>query len=131
MQQNDSYNNSLHKHAIPKIYEHAKTLRHTETEAEKLLWQELRNKKLKRLKFRRQHPIDKWIADFYCHEMKLVIELDREVHNDFETKEKDEGRTYELEQLGITIIRFTNDEVISNIKNVLREINEIANNLKN
>jgi very-short-patch-repair endonuclease len=63
--------------------------------------------------------------------MKLVIELDREVHNDFETKEKDEGRTYELEQLGITIIRFTNDEVISNIKNVLREINEIANNLKN
>jgi len=127
MQQNESYNNSLHKHATPKIYENARTLRQTETEAEKLLWQQLRNKKLNGLKFRRQHPMDKWIADFYCHEKKLVIELDGKVHNDFEIKERDEGRTYELEQLGITVIRFTNDEVINNIRKVLETINEVAN----
>lgn len=124
--QNNSYNNSLHKHEMPKTYEHAKALRQTGTEVEKLLWQELRNKKLNGFKFRRQHPIDKWIADFYCHEKKLVIELDGEVHNSFETKEKDEGRTYELEQLGITVIRFTNDEVINNIKKVLETIVTIA-----
>jgi very-short-patch-repair endonuclease len=126
--QNDSYNNSLHKHATSKTYVNAKALRQTETEAEKLLWQELRNKKLNGLKFRRQHPIDKWIADFYCHEKKLIIELDGEVHNNFETKKRDEGRTYELEQLGITVIRFTNNEVINNIKNVLKTINKAANN---
>jgi len=129
-QQNDSHNNSLHKHATPKIYEHAKMLRQTETNAEKLLWQELRNKKLNGLKFRRQHPIDKWIADFYCHEKKLVIELDGEIHNDFEARERDEGRTYELEQLGITVVRFTNDEIINNIEKALETINETVNNLK-
>ena len=121
MQQNESYNNRLHKHATPKTYENARALRHIETEAEKLLWQQLRNKKLNELKFRRQHPIDKYIADFYCHEKKLVIELDGEVHNDIETKEKDAGRTCELEQLGITVIRFTNDEVINNIKKYLKQ----------
>lgn len=128
--QNESYNNSLHKQATPKIYENAKALRQTETEAEKLLWQQLRNKKLNGLKFRRQHPIDKWIGDFYCHEKKLVIELDGEVHSDFETKERDEGRTYELEQLGIRVIRFTNDEILKDIKKVLRTINDTANNLR-
>jgi very-short-patch-repair endonuclease len=86
--QNNSYNNSLHKYATPKIYGNAKTLRQTETEAEKLLWQQLRSKKFNGLKFRRQHPIDKWIADFYCHEKKLIIELDGAVHNDVEQKKK-------------------------------------------
>jgi very-short-patch-repair endonuclease len=128
--QNDSYNNSLHKHATPKIYKNAKALRQTETEAEKLLWQELRNKKLKGLKFRRQHPIDQWIADFYCHEKKLVIELDGGQHNDAEVKENDEGRTYELEQLGIKVIRFTNAEVTNDIKKVLEAINNTANNFQ-
>ena len=101
-----------------------------EANAEKLLWQELRNKKLNGLKFRRQHPIDKWIADFYCHEKKLVIELDGEVHNDFEAKERDGGGTYELEQLGITVVRFTNDEIINNIEKALETINETVNILK-
>src|SRR5438552_9033905 len=126
---NDSYNNNLHKHATPKIYEHAKALQQSETEAEKLLWQGLRNKRLNGLKFRRQHPIDRWIADFYCHEKRLIIELDGAVHDNFEAKEKDEGRTYELKELDITVIRFKNDEVINEIGKVLQVINDIAEKL--
>ncbi|HXL57585.1 MAG TPA: endonuclease domain-containing protein [Chitinophagaceae bacterium] len=128
-QPGDSYKNRLHKHATSKIYEYAKALRLNETEAEQLLWQQLRNKKLNGLKFRRQHPLDKWIADFYCHEKKLVIELDGTVHDNFEAKEKDKGRTYELEQLGITTIRFKNDAVLNEMKKVLETISDIAKKL--
>ena len=60
----------------------------------------------------------------------MVIELDGEIHNDFEARERDEGRTYELEQLGITVVRFTNDEIINNIEKALETINETVNILK-
>ena len=60
----------------------------------------------------------------------MVIELDGEIHNDFEAKERDGGGTYELEQLGITVVRFTNDEIINNIEKALETINETINNLK-
>jgi len=89
MQQQEPYNKNLHKYASAKIFQHAKALRRSSTEAEERLWVELRNKKLKGLKFRRQHPIDKWIVDFYCHEKKLVIELDGSVHNEKEIAEYD------------------------------------------
>lgn len=118
----DSYNNNLHKHATPKMYEHAKTLRQNTTKAEQVLWNELRNRKLSGLKFRRQHPVDKWIADFYCHEKKLIIELDGEVHNNKEANESDGGRSYELENLGLTVLRFWNEEVINHTDEVLKKI---------
>lgn len=111
--------------ATKNIFENAIKLRQPLTEAEKLLWENLRNRKLLGLKFRRQHPIDQYIADFYCNEKKLVIELDGGIHNNKEAKEYDDGRTYEMEQYGLKVIRFTNEEVTKNMKMVLEKIREI------
>jgi len=118
----DSYKSSLSKNASPTIYERAKALRKNMTKAEKILWQKIRDGKLSGLKFRRQHPIHLYILDFYCHEQKLGIELDGQYHNNPDVAEKDANRTYELEELGIQIIRFTNDEVINNTNLVVEKI---------
>jgi len=125
-QQNESYNNNLHKYAKGKIFENARALRQTSTEAEEKLWQGLRNKKLSGLKFRRQHTIDKWIADFYCHEKKLVIELDGSIHNEKEIIEYDEARTKDLKELGINVLRFRNEEVMTSMETVLKSIAEFC-----
>ncbi len=125
----ESYNDNLHKHSSPKIYEFAKDLRQTSTVAEQLLWEHIRNKKLSGLKFRRQHPLDNYIADFYCHEKKLAIELDGGIHNNKEAKAMDDNRTFMLTELNITVIRFKNEEVINNIENVIKSIDEIAKRL--
>lgn len=95
----DSYNDNLHKGSIGKLYEYGRELRQVSTEAEELLWQNLRNRKLNGLKFRRQHPLDKFLADFYCHEKKLAIEVDGAVHDANDAKEYDKGRTFELKEL--------------------------------
>lgn len=116
------YKECLFYDASPEIHRRAKELRKHMTVAEKILWKYLRNRKFAGLKFRRQHPIDIFIADFYCHELKLVIELDGEIHNSTENKEYDEGRTAELSYKGVRVIRFTNDEVISNTAIVLKRL---------
>jgi len=126
----ESYNDNLHKEAIGKLYQYGRELRQESTEAEKLLWEELRNRKLKGLKFRRQHPIDTFVLDFYCHERKLAIELDGSIHDGKLNKEYDEARTAMLGGLGIYTLRFRNDEVINNIESVLRKINEVTNMLQ-
>jgi len=118
----EEYNDNLHKGAIGKLYQYGRELRQSSTKAEKILWEYLRNRKLDGLKFRRQHPVDKFIADFYCHEKKLVIELDGAVHDDKMNAQYDEARTYELKGSGIKVIRFRNSEVESNISFVLKEI---------
>ena len=84
----------------------------------------LRNRNLSGLKFRRQHPIDIFIIDFYCHEKKLVIEVDGEIHKFRKTY--DEARTAELERFGIKVIRFTNDQVENDTKEVLKQIQEVC-----
>lgn len=129
MKHYEPYNKNLHKYASGKIFENARALRQTSTEAEEKLWQELRNRKLNGLKFRRQHPIDKWIADFYCHEKKLVIELDGSVHNEREIAEYDAGREKDLNELGMNVIRFRNEEVMTNIESVLKSITEFCKQL--
>ncbi len=118
----EEYNDNLHKGAIGKLYQYGRELRQSSTKAEKILWEYLRNRNLDGLKFRRQHPIDKFIADFYCHEKKLVVELDGAVHDDKMNAQYDEARTYELKGSGITVIRFRNSEVENNISFVLNEI---------
>ena len=110
------------------MFEYSRELRQVSTEAEKLLWAELRNRKLNGLKFRRQHPIDKYIVDFYCHEKKLVIELDGSIHDKKENKEYDQARTIELGGLKIKVIRFRNDEVENGIGKVLEKIIQITGN---
>jgi very-short-patch-repair endonuclease len=125
----ESYNDNLHKEAIGKLYQYARELRQVSTAAEKLLWAELRNRKLNRLKFRRQHPIDKFIADFYCNEKKLVVELDGSIHAEEINKEYDEARSSMLAQLNIHVLRFTNGEVMNDMASVLKRISEISDML--
>jgi len=79
---------------------------------------------MKGLKFRRQHPVHIFILDFYCHERKLAIEVDGGVHKAIEQSERDENRTYELEHIGISVLRFTNEEVEKHINEVLKRIEE-------
>lgn len=97
----------------------ARYLRHEETKAEKILWKELRNRKLG-VKFRRQHPVDKFILDFYAPEIKLGIELDGSLHR--ETQEYDKLRTAHLESQKIKVIRFWNSEIEDNLEEVVSKI---------
>ncbi|OWK69833.1 hypothetical protein CBW18_14565 [Pedobacter sp. AJM] len=92
------------------IFENAKKLRNKVTDAEKILWEHLKEKKLG-VKFRRQHPISSFIADFYCHEKKLIIELDGSIHNIKEIFENDLERQAAIEAFGIKVIRFKNQEI--------------------
>ena len=113
---------NLHKGASGNSFRFARLNRQLQTEAENLLWQNLRNRKQRGIKFRRQHPIDSFILDFYSHECGLAIEVDGECHNDEEQNERDKGRTYELAEINVKVIRFTNKEGIKNLDRVLDEI---------
>jgi len=114
---------NLFKGANPSLFENAHQLRLVDkTEAEEKLWQCLRNRKIENCKFRRQHPIGKFVADFYCHEKKLVVEVDGGYHNEQEQKEHDEARTQIINEYGITVIRFTNDEILNNLQSVINKI---------
>jgi len=118
------YQENLNYGASEEIVVRARALRKRMTVAEKLLWSYLKEKKIDGFKFRRQHPIWRFIADFYCHKIKLVIELDGGIHQKTETKEHDMNRTAEIERFEIKVIRFTNEEVLENIEEVLFKIKE-------
>ncbi len=106
----------------------ARDLRRKQTEAEKLLWNYIRNIQLDDIKFLRQHQIvfnyfginHYYIADFYCAENKTIIEIDGEIH--LKQKDKDEIRENILKELGYKIVRFKNSEVLNDIENVLAEL---------
>lgn len=102
------------------VRQRAKELRWPMTPAETVLWERLKNKQLNNLKFRRQHPIHHFILDFYCHAHQLVIEIDGPIHN--RQQNYDESRTEWLTQREFKIIRFTNDEVLNDIDQVLAKI---------
>ena len=116
------YQENLNYGASPDIIEKARNLRKRMTEAEEILWSKLRNKQLEGFKFRRQHPIWIFIADFYCHEVKLVVELDGGIHQKNEAKEYDTNRTAEIEKFEIKVIRFKNEEVLQSLNQVLLRI---------
>jgi len=128
----NEYNDKLHGNSRPSTYENARDLRKVQTKAETKLWQALRNGKVCDLKFRRQHAFDNYILDFYCHKIKLAIEVDGAVHNDPEVAAYDIVRTKNLNDNGITVLRFTNDEVEKNIKAVIQKIKDcvVENNLE-
>ncbi|MFA5820098.1 MAG: DUF559 domain-containing protein [Bacteroidales bacterium] len=100
--------------------ETARLLRKNMTNYEELLWERLKGKQISGLRFRRQHPIDIFIADFYCHDARLVIEIDGDIH--IQQIEYDDGRTAEIEKFGIKVIRFTNSEIVNNIEAVINKI---------
>ena len=103
----------------------ARYLRREETKAEKMLWKELRNSGLG-VKWRRQHPIDMYILDFYAPKIKLVIELDGSGHNLKENKEYDKDRTFYLESKYIKVLRFWTSEVEKNLEEVLSKIKKLS-----
>ena len=110
------------------LIDHAKAMRNEPTEAESILWEMLRSKKTG-YKFRRQHPIDKFIPDFVCLDKKLIVEVDGDYHLTEEQIELDKARTILLEELGYRIIRFSNEDiksashfVIEKIKSELQKI---------
>ena len=108
----------------------AKNNKKIPTQAEDVLWQCLRGKKLENFKFRRQHIIDEFIVDFVCLSKGLIIEVDGKYHEKPEIKEADELRTKILEEdLGYKVIRFTNEEVTGNIDGVLQKILETLKEL--
>jgi very-short-patch-repair endonuclease len=104
----------------PPLLNAARELRQPQTPAEVKLWSRLRNRQLDGLKIRRQHPIDRFIIDFYCAEAKLCIEIDGDSHA--EQVEYDQARTEYLNERGYTIIRFTNREVFNQCEAVLQQI---------
>ena len=115
-------NDNMWKGASPSIFSNAKQLRLNRTAAELRLWEALKGNKLGGYKFRSQHPISSFVLDFYCHKLKLAIEVDGLYHNTEEQKKYDRIRTKKLEEQGIKLIRFTNDEVINDLANVLNKI---------
>lgn len=107
--------------ANPLIFAKAKQLRNNLTDAEIILWEYLRTKPLG-YKFRRQHPIQQFIADFYCHPLQLIIEADGEIHQKIENKISDEERDRSLSSSGIKIIRFPNKEIFNSMETVIATI---------
>jgi cyclase len=111
----------MHYGAEPILFEFAKNNRLKPTDAEDFLWKHISGSKIG-VRFKRQHPIAYFIADFYCHKAKLIIEVDGEYHNIPSQHEYDSNRDFELEELGLKIIRFSNEQVLFDIENTIQKI---------
>jgi very-short-patch-repair endonuclease len=105
----------------------ARAMRHELTWAEKTLWRELKNRKLAGLKFRRQQPLGPYILDFYCPDLKLVVELDGGQHDFPEARDYDLARTQFVETEGLRVLRFWNSQVRENLPWVLELIRREVN----
>jgi very-short-patch-repair endonuclease len=112
----------------PSALSRARQLRREMTPAEKVLWKLLRNRRLWGWKFRRQSAISTYIADFYCHELKLIVELDGDVHSTPAQLAHDENRDFYLNYLGIEVLRIPNRQVYDNPEATLDRIVEVAIN---
>jgi len=95
----------------PALLKFARDGRHAPTHTEKMLWQALRDRRLDGLKFRREALVEGYLADFYCAEHRLIVEVDGDVHNLEEVKKRDTYRQQRLEQAGYRVMRFTADQV--------------------
>ncbi len=102
------------------VLQAAREMRHNATPAEEVLWAALRGRQLAGLKFRRQDVIGPFIADFYCASARLIVEVDGDIHDT--QKEYDAYRTRQFEDHGYRVIRFSNEEVLHNLKKVLAQI---------
>ena len=113
----------MHAGAAKVIFENARNLRSSAIHAEEVLWGYLKAKP-GGFKFRRQHPYSVYILDFYCHKLKLIIEVDGSIHNLAEVKENDTLRQSFLEADGFKILRFTNDQVLNRLEDVIIKIEQ-------
>jgi type I site-specific restriction-modification system R (restriction) subunit/very-short-patch-repair endonuclease len=104
------------------LVELAREMRKNQTAAEEMFWQLVKNRQFLGLKFRRQHQIGLYIVDFYCHSERLIIELDGGVHHSPDQRKKDAERDDNLTSLGNTVLRFENEELLTDPQNVLDQI---------
>ena len=105
----------------PKLKERARELRKNPTLAEKRLWKRIRGKQLG-VEFHRQVPVDRFIIDFYCHELLLAIEVDGTSHDSDDVMVKDAERQATIENLGVSFLRFQDEDVLNNLDGVVEEI---------
>jgi len=106
----------------PKLKEYARKLRKNSTYTEVMLWNYLKGKQIKGYDFDRQRPIDNYIVDFYCKDLQLAIEVDGESH--YGNKEADEKREKRLNEVGVTVLRFDDMEIVYELDLVLKKIEE-------
>ncbi len=104
----------------------ARQLRRRQTPAEGILWHILRDRQFLGLKFRRQHQFSLYIPDFYCHQARLVIELDGGVHEDPESQQRDRWRNEALDAFGLTVVRLPNELIFDDPAEALRRIQAAA-----
>ena len=111
---------------LPSLASAARDQRATATAAETALWRLLRGRSLRRWKFRRQVPCDRFILDFYCHELRMAVEVDGGGHLAEQQRERDRERSAWLEAEGIQVLRFPNDEVLTRPRHVLDQLEAVA-----
>ena len=119
----------MHSGAPPELYHRARELRNQGTQAEDVLWTYLKTKPLG-YKFRRQHPYSVYILDFYCHQLKLVIEVDGSIHYLEEVKANDLQRQKLLEETGLKVIRFSNDQILKELNTVINIIEQVLHEVQ-
>ena len=125
MQKDNPYHDdSMWKGASSEIFRRVEHLRKNPTEAEQKLWEQLQLDPFKKYHFRRQHPIHRFIADFYSHKLKMIIEVDGDYHQSEDQLKNDEIRTTLLNFQGLKVIRFTNQEILQKQETVLKTLLE-------
>ena len=117
----------IKKLEVNDIKEFAKKNKQFQTDAESLIWEHIRNSLLG-VKFNRQYIIGDYIVDFVCLEKRLIIEIDGGYHSEYEQIQKDEQRTENLEAMGFKVVRYTNEELFTDIDVVLNNIQQLLKN---
>jgi len=115
----------------PKLKQYARELRNNSTKTEIYLWQKLKKKQMYGYDFHRQKPIDNYILDFFCNELMLGIEIDGYSHEFLHVYEKDSKKIQKMNELGISVLRFSDVQVIKDMENVLRAIEHFINEFEN
>jgi very-short-patch-repair endonuclease len=110
---------------MPDRYQ-ARELRRNSTPAERTLWQRLRGRKLDGLKFLRQHPLGPFVADFCCRDRRIVVEVDGEVHDGAQQTARDQNRDAYLRSQDYVVLRFSNEQILSDTESVLKQISTAA-----
>jgi len=116
------FKKTMHMYAKPYLFRNAALLRNNPTKAEEILWERLRKNQIEGIRFRRQHPFDRYVPDFYANSVKLVIEVDGKIHEKKSVKEYDAIRELNLRQHALYILRYTNEEVFNSEDDVVDDI---------
>jgi len=120
----------MHLGAKPSTFRNAAHLRINLTKAEEILWKRLRNNQIEGIHFRRQHPFDRYVPDFYAHAVRLVIELDGNIHEEKSVMFTDADRELNLKLHGLIILRYSNEEVYKFEDDVVEDIRQAVIELK-